>query len=47
VLLFLGALLFLGESFDHGQWLTYLPIWLAVLLVGWDSGRLLLKQQRR
>lgn len=47
VLLFLTALLFLGESFDHGQWLTYLPIWLAVVLVGWDSGRLLHKQQRR
>lgn len=47
VLLFLTALLFLGESFDHGQWLTYLPIWLAVVLVGWDSGRLLIKQQRR
>ena len=47
VLLFLTALLFLGESFDHGQWLTYLPIWLAVALVGWDSGRLLIKQQRR
>ncbi len=47
VLLFLTALLFLGETFDPGQWLTYLPIWLAVVLVGWDSGRLLLKQQRR
>nr|WP_298140984.1 EamA family transporter RarD [uncultured Pseudomonas sp.] len=47
VLLFLVALLFLGETFDGGQWLTYLPIWLAVMLVAWDSGRLLLKQQRR
>jgi chloramphenicol-sensitive protein RarD len=47
VLLFMVALLFLGEHFDSGQWLTYLPIWLAVVLVGWDSARLLLKQQRR
>ncbi len=46
VLLFGVALLVLGESFDAGQWLTYLPIWLAVLLVGWDSARLLRKQQR-
>lgn len=47
VLLFLVALLFLGEQFNAAQWLTYLPIWLAVLLVGWDSARLLLKQQRK
>ncbi|MHA6493983.1 EamA family transporter RarD [Pseudomonas borbori] len=46
VLLFLVALVFLGESFDVAQWLTYLPIWLAVVLVGWDSARLLIKQQR-
>jgi chloramphenicol-sensitive protein RarD len=46
VLLFIVALLLLGEHFDAGQWLTYLPIWLAVLLVGWDSARLLRKQQR-
>jgi chloramphenicol-sensitive protein RarD len=46
VLLFGVALLVLGEPFDAGQWLTYLPIWLAVLLVGWDSARLLRKQQR-
>ncbi|MGB4073278.1 EamA family transporter RarD [Pseudomonas sp.] len=47
VLLFLVALLFLGEQFNAAQWLTFLPIWLAVLLVGWDSARLLLKQQRQ
>lgn len=46
VLLFVVALLVLGERFDAGQWLTYMPIWLAVLLVGWDSARLLRKQQR-
>ncbi len=47
VLLFLVALVFLGERFNTAQWLTYLPIWLAVLLVGWDSARLLLKQARQ
>lgn len=44
VLLFAAALLFLGESFNAEQWLTYLPIWLAVLLVGWDSARVLIRQ---
>ncbi|KRW62450.1 EamA family transporter RarD [Pseudomonas sp. TTU2014-080ASC] len=47
VLLFLVALVFLGEHFDSAQWLTYLPIWLAVLLVGLDSGRVLMKQARQ
>lgn len=47
VLLFAVALLVLGETFDAAQWLTYLPIWLAVLLVGWDSARLLHKQRER
>lgn len=47
VLLFLVALVFLGEHFDSAQWLTYLPIWIAVVLVGLDSGRLLFKQARR
>ncbi len=46
VLLFAVSLLFLGEQFDPAQWLTYLPIWLAVLLVSWDSIRLLIKQRR-
>ena len=46
VLLFLVALVFLGERFNAAQWLTYLPIWLAVLLVAWDSARVLLKQRR-
>ncbi|WPC06426.1 EamA family transporter RarD [Pseudomonas benzenivorans] len=46
VLLFAVSLLYLGEQFDAGQWLTYLPIWLAVMLVAWDSVRLLIKQRR-
>lgn len=47
VLLFMVSLLFLGEQFEADQFMTYLPIWLAVVLVGWDSGRLLIKQRRR
>lgn len=47
VLLFAGAVLFLGERFDPAQLWTYGPIWLAVLLTGWDSARLLHKQVRR
>ena len=46
VLLFAVSLLFLGERFESAQFMTYLPIWLAVLLVGWDSALLLLKQRR-
>jgi len=47
VLLFAGAVLFLGERLEPAQLWTYLPIWLAVLLTGWDSARLLRKQARR
>ncbi|MEX6504201.1 EamA family transporter RarD [Pseudomonas zhanjiangensis] len=47
VLLFAVSLVFLGEQFNPAQWMTYLPIWLAVILVGWDSARLLHKQARR
>jgi chloramphenicol-sensitive protein RarD len=46
VLLFSVSLLWLDERLDPAQLLTYLPIWLGVLLVGWDSARLLLKQRR-
>lgn len=47
VLLFAVAVLFLGEAFHLSQLWTYAPIWLAVLLTGIDSGRLLHKQARR
>ncbi|MGX5220140.1 MULTISPECIES: EamA family transporter RarD [Pseudomonas] len=46
VLLFTVSLVFLGEHFDSAQLFTYLPIWLAVVLVAWDSARLLTKQWR-
>ena len=47
VLLFGVAVLFLGETFAPQQLWTYLPIWLAVLLIGWDSARLLRKQAQQ
>jgi len=47
VLLFGVSVFVLGEHFDPAQLWTYLPIWLAVLLVGWDSARLLRKQGQR
>lgn len=46
VLLFAVAVVFLGEAFEIAQLWTYVPIWLAVLLTGIDSGRLLRKQAR-
>jgi rarD protein len=47
VLLFAIAVLFLGEAFNPAQIWTYGPIWIAVLLTGWDSARLLRRQARR
>ncbi|MDH4580867.1 EamA family transporter RarD [Pseudomonas sp. BN415] len=47
VLLFAVAVAFLGEPFNPAQLWTYLPIWLAVLLIGWDSAHLLRKQARQ
>src|SRR5690606_14469343 len=46
VLLFAVAVLLLGEPFTAEQLWTYGPIWLAVLLTGWDSARLLRRQAR-
>ena len=47
VLLFAVAVVFLGEAFDMSQLWTYAPIWLAVVLIGIDSGLMLHKQSRR
>ena len=46
-MLFAVAVAFLGEAFDPAQFWTYRPIWLAVLLIGWDSAQLLRKQARQ
>ena len=45
LLLFLVALFWLDEAFSAGQWLTYLPIWLAIALTVCDSVRLLWRQR--
>ncbi|SDT29395.1 chloramphenicol-sensitive protein RarD [Pseudomonas asplenii] len=45
VLLVLVALL-LGESIAPGEWLTYLPIWLAVLVLVLEGVKRLLRQRR-
>lgn len=47
VLLFLSSIFIVGESVTSQQWWTYIPIWLAVVLVMFDSVRLLYKQARR
>ena len=47
VLLFLFSVFWIGEAVESGQWITYVPIWLAVILVIFDSLRVLLKQSRR
>ncbi|MDH4874340.1 EamA family transporter RarD [Pseudomonas sp. BN515] len=47
VLLFAVAVVFLGEPFNPAQLWTYLPIWLAVLLIGGDSAMLLRRQARK
>ncbi len=46
VLLFLFSVFWIGEAVESGQWLTYVPIWLAVTLVIFDSLRVLVKQSR-
>ena len=36
----------LGESISAGQWLTYLPIWLAVLVLIYEGFKHLVRQRR-
>ena len=45
VLLVLVALL-LGESITAGQWMTYLPIWLAVVVLIFEGFKHLVRQRR-
>ncbi|MFT0211076.1 EamA family transporter RarD [Pseudomonas sp. F1_0610] len=47
VLLFLSSIFIVGEAVTSQQWWTYIPIWLAVVLVMFDSVRLLYKQAQR
>lgn len=46
VLLFGVAVLLLGEAFSEAKLWTYGPIWLAILLTGFDSARVLHRQAR-
>ncbi|MBA1188152.1 EamA family transporter RarD [Pseudomonas entomophila] len=45
--LLVGVALLLGESIGPDQWLTYLPIWAAVLVLVLEGVRHLLRQRRR
>ncbi|MBV6288297.1 EamA family transporter RarD [Pseudomonas aegrilactucae] len=45
--LLVAVALLLGESIAQDQWLTYLPIWLAVVVLVLEGIRHLLRQRRR
>lgn len=45
--LLVGVALLLGESIGRDEWLTYLPIWLAVLVLMLEGAKHLLAQRRR
>lgn len=45
--LLLGVALLLGESIKAGEWLTYIPIWLAVLVLVFEGFKHLIRQRRR
>lgn len=45
--LLLGVALLLGESIKAGEWLTYIPIWLAVAVLVFEGFKHLMRQQRR
>lgn len=47
VLLLLFSVFWVGESIESGELFTYVPIWIAVVLVIYDSLRVLIKQSRR
>ena len=45
--LLLGVALLLGESIKTGEWLTYIPIWMAVAVLVFEGFKHLMRQQRR
>jgi chloramphenicol-sensitive protein RarD len=45
--LLVGVALLLGESIGRDEWLTYLPIWLAVLVLVFEGSKHLLAHRRR
>jgi len=44
--LLVGVALLLGESIAPDQWLTYLPIWLAVLVLMFEGAKHLARSRR-
>ncbi|SEN20408.1 chloramphenicol-sensitive protein RarD [Pseudomonas sp. ok272] len=44
--LLLGVALLLGESIKAGEWLTYIPIWLAVLVLVFEGFKHLVRQRK-
>ncbi|WP_297833303.1 EamA family transporter RarD [Pseudomonas sp.] len=45
--LLVGVALLLGESIHRDEWMTYLPIWFAVLVLVFEGSKHLLAQRRR
>ncbi|MCE0463941.1 MULTISPECIES: EamA family transporter RarD [Pseudomonas] len=45
--LLLGVALLLGESIQAGEWLTYIPIWMAVAVLVLEGFRHLMRQRRQ
>lgn len=45
--LLLGVALLLGESIKASEWLTYIPIWIAVAVLVFEGVKHLMRQQRR
>lgn len=45
--LLVGVALLLGESISEDEWLTYLPIWLAVVVLVVEGAKHMLAQRRR
>ena len=44
--LLLGVALLLGEGIKAGEWLTYIPIWLAVMVLVYEGFKHLVRQRR-
>ncbi len=44
--LLLGVALMLGESIKPGEWLTYIPIWMAVLVLVFEGFKHLMRHRR-
>jgi chloramphenicol-sensitive protein RarD len=44
--LLLGVALLLGESIKSGEWLTYIPIWMAVVVLVFEGFKHLMRQSR-